>query len=258
MMGGCIFFHKMVSLSWIQDIRNNGLDQVCQVRYHFWCNLRRHLGCLIHVRAENHEVIASMYYHRHGQYVFLKLCMLLTLMTASLSLDAAVVTVYWAGHISSVTSFNQNAVPVGIAQGGQITGSLIFESSQFTSNSDILGNYTSGEEYRYSLGLIQTINIATWEWKINGADVSLLNNVSFLNLLIAQQVFDVYSTSENYSFNSFPNYVGSFEYGFALFDENVPLQLFDSYQAENVTLDLDQVTHADGFLTTRHGIWAVI
>ena len=34
-------------LFWMQDTRNNELDQAFQVRHQFWGNLRHHLGCLI-------------------------------------------------------------------------------------------------------------------------------------------------------------------------------------------------------------------
>jgi hypothetical protein len=97
--------------------------------------------------------------------------------------------------------------------------------------------------------LQQTIDIGgLWEWVIKGADISLLQNLSYPG-----QAFDSYSTSKNYDFDSFPNYVGTFEYGFGLFDRSLPLKLFDYYyyQIQNLPLDLDEVSDAGGFLTTR-------
>lgn len=160
---------------------------------------------------------------------------------------AATISVYWTGHVTSITSFKQGAVPAGITQGSQITGSLIFESTQYNSRSKILGNFSSGEKYRYTTGLNQTITSEGWEWQISGADVSLQHIFSS-----DRQAFDVYSTSDNYYYNLFPNFVGRFEYGFALFDGNDPLQLFNSYEIYNLTLALDEITRANGFLTSRH------
>jgi hypothetical protein len=166
---------------------------------------------------------------------------------ASTSSYAATISVYWTGHVTSITSFSPGAVPAGISQNSQITGSLIFESTQYTSRSKILGNFSSGEKYRYTTELSQTIASEGWEWQISGADISLQHIYS-----PDWQSFGAYSTSDNYYYNSFPNFVGRYEYGIALYDRDAPLQLFNSYEINNLTLALDKITHATGFLTSRH------
>ncbi len=173
-------------------------------------------------------------------YVFLALC------PGKAEAEVNLISLSWSGHISGVTSFRQDAVPSGISQGDLISGSLTFEPGQYSASSYIYGNIVTGYEYRYGDGLEQTINIGLWEWVINGADISLTNSFSYTS-----QAFDVFSTSEKCSFDSFPNYVGRFEYGFALFDKDTPLNLFDSYQIEGLQLILDEVSEASGFLTTR-------
>ena len=158
--------------------------------------------------------------------------------------EAALISLNWTGQVTSVTSFKEDAVPTAILLGSVVTGNLVFESSQYDSSSSILGSISSGINYHYTESLQQTVNIETWKWAINGADVSLVENLS-----TNRQAFDVYSTSEDYNYSLFPNYVGRFEYGFALFDRVVPLQLFDSSQMQSP--DLNEVTDAGGFLTTR-------
>jgi hypothetical protein len=165
----------------------------------------------------------------------------------STSSYAATISVYWTGHVTSITSFSPGAVPTGVTQNSQISGNLIFESTQYTSRSKILGNFSSGEKYRYTTGLIQTITSEGWEWQISGADVTLQHIFSS-----DRQSFGTYSTSDNYSYNSFPNFVGRFEYGISLSDGNAPLQLFNSYQINNLALALDEITRASGHLASRH------
>jgi len=165
----------------------------------------------------------------------------------STSSYAATISLYWTGHVTSVTSFSTGAVPAGIMQNSKIAGSLIFETSQYNSRSKILGNFSSGEKYRYTTGLVQTIASEGWEWEIGGADVTLQHIFSS-----DSQSFGTHSTSDNYAFNSFPNYVGRFEYGISLRDGEAPLQLFNSNEINSLALALDELTGASGFLTSRH------
>jgi hypothetical protein len=160
--------------------------------------------------------------------------------------EGKLISLYWSGHITDIVSFGPEAVPSGISQGDLIRGSLTFETLQYSSISRLYGNVESGYLYQYKKGLKQTIYIETWKWVIKGADIRLIDSLSY-----PQRAFDVFSTSEDYYYDSFPNYVGTFEYGFALFDSNSPLELFDSYQIENLHLALDEVSSAGGFLSTR-------
>ena len=130
--------------------------------------------------------------------------------------------------------------------GTPLSGSVHFEAEQSSSHSYLLGD-TFGDIYQYELPLTQTISASGLEWLIRGAQVSLTGDSHG-----DWQAFDVYSnsTSASNSYESFPNYAGHFAVGFALFDDDLPLALFDIREIENTAFDFTQITRASGFLMT--------
>lgn len=163
-----------------------------------------------------------------------------------LSLSAAVVTMYWEGTISSITSFAQDSVPAGVALGASIFGSAVFEATQSSSQERILGSHTFGTRFRFGEPLTLTITTAPSEWRFRGGKVGL---IGYSNE--DKEAIDVYSTSDFSRAESFPNEVGPFEVGFVFLDDRLPLALFDVPEIENTFFDLAQMTVGSGFLTTR-------
>ena len=51
------------------------------------------------------------------------------------------------------------------------------------------------------------------------------------------QYFDVFTTSSDFGFIEFPNFVGNFELGFALKDGELPLELFNTFSLDMASLD---------------------
>jgi len=156
--------------------------------------------------------------------------------------EAAMLSLNWSGQVTSITSFNENAVPASIAIGSEVLGSLVYDLTGYNSSYDVFG-FFYGSTYRYPEGLRRTIDIGAWKWAFNGGDISLVRYP------LTFQAFDIYTTSENYGYDLFPNYVGRFEYGVAFFDSDYPFGLFGSSAMQKP--DLNQMTVANGFLTTR-------
>ena len=162
------------------------------------------------------------------------------------SARSAVVTVYWTGAITDIFEFGIGGVPSGISIGTPISGELVFDSTQFIATSAINGSSSFGDVYRYDGALSLNVYAGSHDWSILGSDVGLINYTSR-----PRQAFDVFSTSDRNTYDSFPGYVGAFEVGFALFAEASPFSIFDTTDMENATFDFEHPTSAAGSLTTR-------
>lgn len=163
-------------------------------------------------------------------------------------------SVYWYGHIDSVVSFKEDAIPGGISKGSLITGSFKYYPFDFFSKGSIRGTYDTGTIYRYNETLNQTINIGESTWIINGGSLSLTDGISyddsFFNSYSSNQKAVIYSNSDLNSFEKFPNYAGNFEYGLGFSDDIYPFSLFNSYP-ENPYFSLAEVTGAGGNLSSH-------
>ena len=151
-------------------------------------------------------------------------------------------SVYWRGTIDSIQVFSPTSLPDGLQVGGLITGSLLFEPTGYSAQTIITGS-SSGEKYDYSEGLQQFVASNGHEWTTEGGALTLLQYSEGL-------AFDAFTTDTTGAFSSFPNYAGTFELGFAIFDESLPLGLVQFHtEAPNVTLTA--FDYGSGFLTTR-------
>jgi hypothetical protein len=163
-------------------------------------------------------------------------------------------SVYWYGHVDSIISFKEGAIPDGISQGSLIAGSFKYDPFDFFSKGSIRGTYDAGTIYRYNETLNQTINIGESTWIINGASLSLTDGISyddyFFNSFSSNQKAGIYSNSDLNSFEKFPNYAGNFEYSLEFADRTYPFSLFNSYP-ENPYFSLAEITGAGGFLSSR-------
>lgn len=163
-------------------------------------------------------------------------------------------SVYWYGHIDSIISFKEGAIPDGVSQGSLITGSFKYYPFDFFSKGSIRGTYDTGTIYRYNETLSQTISIGESTWIINGASLSLTDGISygdsFFNSFRSNQKAVIYSNSDLNSFEKFPNYAGNFEYSLGFSDDTYPFSLFNSYP-ENPYFSLAKITGAGGNLSSR-------
>lgn len=163
-------------------------------------------------------------------------------------------SVYWSGHVDSITSFKEGAIPDGISQGSLITGSVQYYPFDFFSKGSIRGIYDAGTIYRYNETLSQTITIGESAWIINGASLSLTDGISyddaFFSSSSSNQKVAFYSNSDSNTFEKFPNYVGNFEYSLGFTDRTYPFGLFDSHP-ENPYFSLAEATGAGGVLSSR-------
>lgn len=159
-------------------------------------------------------------------------------------LRSAPVAIQWEGTITDVISFAQNPAPPGIVAGVPVSGLLIYDITESSSSGLIYASNTNGMRFRFGHSFTQTIAAAGHQWHIGGGSLSFGASVWG-----DSESIDAFSTSERDRHVSFPNFVGHFECGFALFDNAPPLTLFDV--EPNFDIDLDQVTSASGFLTTR-------
>ena len=217
------------------------MPRLCSHTFHFTLALRKAVGELGRSADNKPE---NMRHHHFIKNLFFGTCILILFAVAPLK--AAVVSMYWQGTITGITSFSQNSVPSGVAQGVPISGSLVFDSSQCTGTNDTLGDSSRGERYQYPDSLIQTFTIGQLVWRIQGAYVSLTDYSDYSGV---GKTFDVFATSDNSNIELFPNYVGYIEAGFFIGDHNFPPTLFDSYDIG--TIDLSQVTGGGGDLSTR-------
>lgn len=64
------------------------------------------------------------------------------------------------------------------------------------------------------------------------------------------QLFESHSTSNDFSFDSFPNYAGSFNVGFFIRDENHPLEFWDTADIESTVFDVGNFTSGGGGIST--------
>jgi hypothetical protein len=159
--------------------------------------------------------------------------------------SAAVVTVYWAGTITGYTHFG-GQLPAGVANGVAISGALSFETDSYDTHFSITGSHTFGDRYRYGSIASMQFNVTGSEWRISGADLSLISYV-----FEPKQAFDAFSDSDRNGVLLFPGYVGEFEAGFALFAESSTYPIFSDSDISTAAFDFENPTSGGGFLTTR-------
>lgn len=164
--------------------------------------------------------------------------------TIPMLLRSAPMAISWEGTVTNVTSFTENPALSGLVPGVPISGSVIFDMAESASSGLIQASDGHGMRFRFGSPFTQTIAAAGHRWIIGGGSLSLVASIWG-----DQEAIDVFSTSERDLPVFFPNYVGHFEGGFALFDKSPPLTLFGVEPSFDI--DLDQVTSGSGFLTTR-------
>ena len=128
--------------------------------------------------------------------------------------------IHWDGQISSVTSFSTGSVPPEVHVGARIAGELKYETSGSTGSSYQMGD-TSGYKHHFTNQFMNTISVGTNHWQIEGGYIGFLYNRN-----MPWDVIDMYCTTNNSQYLHFPNYVGRYEFGFALFDNISPYQLY--------------------------------
>jgi hypothetical protein len=155
----------------------------------------------------------------------------------------------WTGQVQSLFEFKSNALPAGISVGDQISGTLRFDQSAYNKSNSILGNMSYGNNYNYFSELQQSIYIGQWNWLLDSGEVTLSSFYDRDN-----KYFDVFTSSSSvykYNYINYPNYVGEFELGFALKDDQLPLNIFNTYSLPMATLDLNEATWGGGFISSR-------
>jgi len=159
---------------------------------------------------------------------------------------SAVITLSWKGIIDNLVEFNPDSVPAGTVIGAAVSGVLVFETNQYTQHLNIQASHEYGERYRFDSGLTNSVTIDANQWHLTGSSLDLIGYV-----YEPTQAFSVFAISERNSTEAFPGYVGSFEFGLALFATNSPRGLFDSLDLESANFELASATSASGFLSTR-------
>lgn len=162
------------------------------------------------------------------------------------TLSAATVTISWEGTISYVALFGADPPPLDVAIGAPISGSLAFEADQSILQQHILASHWSGEIYRYNGALTHLLTVANSNWSLLGGIVSLISYSQEPRKLITLDGNSDYST-----YDSFPQYAGTFAAGLVFGDDTPPLDIFDDFQIENTTFNLAQLTAGNGYLTTQ-------
>ncbi len=176
-------------------------------------------------------------------------CLLVLFAISQMPLVAEILTLSWQGTITSVTAYKEGAVPEGVSQGAAISGSVVFDTTKFASRSSILGNVASGDIYRYPQNMTESIQVGSLIWTGRGGEVILTRDFSTTSTPPIQG-FDV-ETKETSSFTSYPKNVGSPHWGFVLYDESEPYELFNSTDLDSTTLNFTQITKGNGDLSTR-------
>lgn len=162
---------------------------------------------------------------------------------------ASEIIISWSGQVEGVVEFKDTALPAGITVGDQIAGTLRFDQSTYDKSTSILGNLSFGNNFYYYSDLKQSIFIDEWNWVLDSGKV-ILSRYYDTNT----KYFDVYTNSSSladFGFIEFPNFVGNFELGFALKDDQQPLDIFDTYSLHMATLDLNEVTWGGGHISSR-------
>jgi hypothetical protein len=151
-------------------------------------------------------------------------------------------SVYWRGTIDSIQVFSPSSLPDSLQVGSSIMGSLTFEPTAYSVQTIITGSF-SGEKYTYSEGLHQFVASNGHEWTTEGGAITLMQYSERL-------AFDAFTTDTTGTFASFPGYAGTFELGFAIFEESPPFGLFE-FHTETPNVTLTSFDYGSGFLTTR-------
>ena len=161
--------------------------------------------------------------------------------------DGSDIIISWAGNIEGITEFKDKALPAGIAVGDRVSGELCFDQSGYDKSTSILGNIFYGNRFYYYSQLQQSISINEWNWVIDGGIVTLSQSYN-----TESGFFDVYTdSSPDFEFIEFPNYVGNFELGYALKDDQQPIDIFNSFLLNTATLDFSKVTWGGGHISSR-------
>ncbi len=161
---------------------------------------------------------------------------------------ASEIIISWSGQVEGVVEFKDTALPAGITVGDRISGSLRFDQSSYDNSTSILGNESSGNNFYYYSELNQSIFIDEWNWVLDSGKVTLARYYD-----TDTKYVDVYtnSSSPDFGFIEFPNFVGNFELGFFLKDDQQPLDIFNTYSLDMATLDLNEVTGGGGHISSR-------
>ena len=171
---------------------------------------------------------------------------MLTLTASPSTVHSIQTTITWEGTVTRITSFSDSSVPDGLYEGVPITGTVEYDSSGSYVHRRILGSHRYGDSYDFKNGLRHIVQAGSLEWSVIGASL-IFTEYSFDD----KQAFQVYSTSEKYDYEVFPNYVGRFELGFAVHDSILPLALFGTRDIRYPNFDFEQFVAGGGRLTTR-------
>ena len=162
---------------------------------------------------------------------------------------ASEIIISWSGQVEGIVEFKDTALPAGITVGDQIAGTLRFNQLTYDKSTSILGNMFYGNNFYYYSDLKQSIFIDEWNWVLDSGQVTLCSSYDTNN-----KYFDVYTNSSSFAdfgFIEFPNFVGNFELGFALKDDQQPLYIYDIDLLHMATLDLNEVTWGGGHISSR-------
>lgn len=162
------------------------------------------------------------------------------------------INIYWSGKVDGIVEFKDNALPSGITVGDKIYGTLRCDQEFYDHESSILGNIDYGNVYTYFRGLNQSIHIGKYNWVLDSGDITLSSSFFSEN---GDKVLDVFTYSghpfHEFSYIEFPNHVEEFEIGFAIGDDRLPLNFFDTYLLNEANFNINEVTWGGGIINTR-------
>jgi hypothetical protein len=115
----------------------------------------------------------------------------------------------WQGEIDHLSEHRAGAASEGVYLGGAIAGRIQFDRSSYDSVSLIQGSY-SGPRYTFTENFLMEFRIGSAVWRFSESNLFL----QWVNTSgPTTQLFESHSTSNDFSFDSFPNYAGSFNVG---------------------------------------------